>query len=255
MDTDEPSTTPLGGSPQTVPGNKWIRGLLDGQTLVDSRNYLNVWEIPYWPWWFFRREDINAELIECTDTNVDADLPDGAVALDLVCAARTLSGAARTYPGHSALDGWIAVDFEAIDHWFEEDVEVFVHPRSPYTRIDALASSRHVVVSLNGVELANSTKPAVLFETGVAARFYIPMTDVRLDLLIENERRASCPYKGDSTFFDARVGTEIIHDIAWTYVLPRAESMPIAGHICFYDEIVDTDIDGHRQHRPQSHFK
>ncbi len=43
------------------------------------------------------------------------------------------------------------IEFEALDHWFEEDVEVFVHPRSPYTRIDALASSRHVVVSLDGV--------------------------------------------------------------------------------------------------------
>ncbi len=253
MTSEEPSTVPLGGTPQTVPGYKWIRGLLNGQAVVDSRDFLYVWEIPYWPWWFFRREDIAGDLAETTATA--SGLPDGAVALDLSCAGETLTGAARTYPGHPVLADWVAIDFEALDRWFEEDIEVFVHPRSPYTRIDALASSRHVVVSLNGVELANSHKPTVLFETGVPARFYLPMTDVRLDLLTENSHHASCPYKGASVSFDAQVGADVVRDVAWTYVLPRPESTPIAGQICFYNEVVDIDIDGERQSRPRSHFK
>lgn len=253
MGLDEPSTLPLGGSPQTALGDKWIRGYLGGQLIVDARSYLNVWEIPYWPWWFFRPADIHGELIEGAD--VDSDLPDGAVGLDLVCGAETLSGAARRYPEHAVLKDWVAVNFDALEHWFEEDVEVFVHPRSPYTRIDALTSSRHVVVSVDGVELANSKKPTVLFETGAPARFYLPMTDVRLDVLSQNSRHASCPYKGDAAFFDALVDGTIVADIAWTYALPRPESTPVAGQICFYNEIVDLDIDGERQSRPESHFK
>lgn len=254
MAVDEPSTTPLGGSPQTVAGDKWIRGLLNGQVVVDSRNYLNVWEIPYWPWWFFHREDIRGTLVQRSAPKMMDELPEGAVAHDLTCDGVTLPGVARSYPNHPVLKDWVGINFDALDHWFEEDVEVFVHPRSPYTRIDALGSSRHVVVSLEGVELANSQKPTVLFETGAPARFYLPMTDVRLDLLIENSRRSSCPYKGDSAFFDARVNSETIADIAWTYVLPRPESTPIAGLICFFNEIVDIDIDGERQPRPRSHF-
>lgn len=237
-----------------VPGDKWIRGLLNGQVVVDSRDYLNVWEIPYWPWWFFRRADVKGTLTEQSDASTADTLPDGAVAYDLAIDGTVLSGVARGYPNHPVLKDWFTVNFEALDHWLEEDVEVFVHPRSPYTRIDALASSRHVVVSLNGVELANSRKPTVLFETGAPARFYLPMTDVNLDLLTESSNRASCPYKGESDFFDLKVGTEDVSNIAWTYLLPRPESMPIAGLIAFYNEVVDIDIDGERQSRPESHF-
>lgn len=84
-----------------------------------------------------------------------------------------------------------------MDHWLEEDVEVFVHPRSPFTRVDALASSRHVVVSIDNVVLADSHKPTMLFETGAPARFYLPLTDVNLDRLERSTRQSSCPYKGD----------------------------------------------------------
>lgn len=254
MTIDEPRTTPLEGDPQVVPGDKWIRGVLNGQVVVDSRDYLNVWEVPYWPWWFFRVTDIIGELTEVSEPAAGKSLPAGAVAHDLICAGERLEHAARTYPSHPVLGDRVAIDFGSLDHWFEEDIEVFVHPRSPYTRIDALASSRHVVVSLNGVELANSRKPTVLYETGAPARFYLPMTDVKLDLLVQNSRRASCPYKGDADSFDVRVGEDIVRNLAWTYVLPRPESTPIAGLICFFNERVDTDIDGVRQTRPRSHF-
>ncbi len=253
MELDEPSTTPP-GTPQVVPGHKWIRGYLNGHLVVDSRNYQFVWEIPYWPWWFFPRDHINAELAEPADPRPTPGLPEGAVRYDLVCGGGILEGAARGYPGDPALKDLVTIEFDALDHWFEEDVEVFVHPRSPFTRVDALPSSRHVVVSLDGVELANSRKPTVLFETGTPERFYLPMTDVNMQLLAQNERRAACPYKGESTFFSARVGDRMVDDIAWTYVLPRPESIPIAGMICFYNEIVDIDVDGERQPRPRTHF-
>lgn len=230
----EPSTTPPGGDPQIVPGHKWIRGVLDGHTIVDSRSYQYVWELPYWPWWFFPRDHIDGDLIEQADPPAEAALPEGAVAYDLVCAGRTLEGAARGYPDHPELADLVTIDFDALDHWLEEDVEVFVHPRSPFTRVDALASSRHVVISLDGMELANSTRPTVLFETGAPARFYLPMTDINLEALVPNSRRQSCPYKGDSSFFSAQIGPQLVDDIAWTYVLTRPEATPIAGLICFY---------------------
>lgn len=254
MDLDEPSTTPLGGDPQMAPGYKWIRGLLDGQVVVNSREYQFVWEIPYWPWWFFPRDHVDGDLVESVDQDVVPSLPEGAVLYDLVFSDKTLTAAARAYPGHTDLQDLVTIDFGALDHWFEEDVEVFVHPRSPYTRIDALTSSRHIVVSIDGVEVANSHKPTVLFETGVPPRFYLPMTDVDLAVLVRNDRRSSCPYKGDATMFDAHIAGEVVRNAAWTYTLPRPEATPIAGQICFYDEKVDIDIDGERQRRPKTHF-
>ena len=254
MSIDEPSMAPRGGDPQTVAGEKWIRGMVDGKVVVDSRDYLFVWENPYWPWWFFRPADIRGELVAPRAAVEGRELPVGAVAHDLVVGDRTFAGVARSYPNHPTLEGWVALDFESVDHWFEEDVEVFVHPRSPYTRVDALASSRHVVVSLHGIELANSRKPTVLFETGISARFYLPMTDVNLARLSENDRQSSCPYKGDANFFDADLDGETVPHIAWTYRRPLPEAAPVAGMISFYNEIVDIDVDSVRQTRPVSHF-
>ena len=253
MELDEPSTTPAGAA-QIVPGDKWIRGIHGGRTIVDSRRFLFVWELPYWPWWFFPQEDIRGELLAASEPD-KAHLPDGAVAYDLLTEDGLFERVARSYPGHPELDGYFAIEFGALDHWFEEDIEVFVHPRSPYTRVDALASSRHVRVAIDGVEVASTTKPTILYETGAPARYYIPQTDVRLDLLTQTETNASCPYKGDATFFSVELDGRTHRDIAWTYTLPRPEVTPIAGLVCFYNEAVDTTVDGELQARPKSHFR
>ena len=88
-----------------------------------------------------------------------------------------------------------------MDSWFEEDVEVYTHPRDPYTRVDALPSSRHVVVEVDGVKVADSTHPTLLFETGLPVRYYLPKTDVRFDLLTPTDHHTRCPYKGTASYW------------------------------------------------------
>jgi uncharacterized protein (DUF427 family) len=61
-----------------------------------------------------------------------------------------------------------------MDHWYEEDEEVFVHPRDPYHRVDVLKSSRHVKVLVDGEVVAESNRPRILFETGLPPRYYFP---------------------------------------------------------------------------------
>ncbi len=251
----EPSVLPPGGDHARVAGHKWIRGYIGGQKIVDSRQFLFVWETPYWPWWFFPRHDIIGDLVERTDAAPSSSSAPGATRYDLVIEGRTLENAAWGHPNRTDdLADLVAVEFEALDHWFEEDVEVFVHPRGPFTRVDALTSSRHVAVSIDGTLLAESTKPTVLYETGVPARYYLPMTDVRMDLLQPSDRRSSCPYKGDSQYWSVQIADRVVEDIAWSYTLPRHEALQIAGLVCFYDELVDTNIDGIRQPRPNTHF-
>src|SRR5882724_1446094 len=74
-----------------------------------------------------------------------------------------------------------------MDRWFEEDEEVYVHPHNPYKRIDILHSSRHVEVEVNGVKIADTHRPTLLFETSLPTRYYIPKLDVRMDLLIPTD--------------------------------------------------------------------
>jgi uncharacterized protein (DUF427 family) len=141
-----------------------------------------------------------------------------------------------------------------MEAWFEEDEQVFTHPRSPYTRVDILDSSRHVQVEVAGVTVADSTRPRVLFETGLPPRFYLPKLDLRLDLLEPSDKVTHCPYKGQARYWSVRAGAAVHPDLAWSYPTPLPESQRIAGLVTFYDEKVDVFLDGVRQDRPDSPF-
>jgi hypothetical protein len=85
------------------------------------------------------------------------------------------AAAARVY-GADALPRLVdTVRFEwpALDAWVEEDEQVYVHPRNPYTRVDALRSTWLVRIELDGTMLAESASPVMVFETGLPTRYYI----------------------------------------------------------------------------------
>ena len=69
-------------------------------------------------------------------------------------------------------------EWDAVDAWYEEDEQVFVHPRDPYTRVDALRSTRRVRVELDGTVLAESASPVMVFETGLPTRYYLNRGEV-----------------------------------------------------------------------------
>src|ERR671938_476337 len=61
------------------------------------------------------------------------------------------------------------------------DAELSVaHPRDPYHRVDIRRSSRHVRMELDGELLAESSRPHLVFETGLPVRFYLPREDIRV---------------------------------------------------------------------------
>ena len=209
------------------PSMKRVRAVLGGRTVADTSQPLLVWERPYYPTYY----------LPSADVDVDA-LGDGNV--------RT-----RDEP---ELAGHVSVKWSAPDHWFEEDEEVFVHPRDPYKRIDILRSSRHVVVTVEGTVVADSRQPTMLFETSLPRRHYLPLVDVRMDLLEPSATRTYCPYKGEASYWNVRIGDVVVPDLAWTYPYPVRESAPIAGLVCFYDEKVDTAVDGVAAGRPHTPF-
>jgi uncharacterized protein (DUF427 family) len=157
-----------------------------------------------------------------------------------------------TYPDSpiEELRGTVKLEWDAMDAWFEEDEQVFVHPRDPYKRVDILASSRHVRVEVDGVTVADSIRPRILFETSLPARYYLPKTDVRLDLLEPTDTVTGCPYKGWAEYWSV-AGHK---DLAWSYRTPLPESQKVAGLISFYNEKVDIYLDGVLQDRPKSPF-
>jgi uncharacterized protein (DUF427 family) len=152
-----------------------------------------------------------------------------------------------------ALDGHVHLEWGAMDAWFEEDEEVYVHPRNPYTRVDILASSRHVVVRAGGEVMAESRKPTLLFETGLPVRYYLPPTDVR-DRLRPSPATSRCPYKGTASYWSVEAGGQTFADLAWTYRTPLPEAVKVAGLICFYNERAHLVVDGEALVRPRTKF-
>ena len=138
--------------------------------------------------------------------------------------------------------------------WLEEDEPVYTHARDPHTRVDILASSRHVRVEIDGVTVADSRSPRILFETGLPPRYYLPLTDIRTDLLRPSASQSHCPYKGTAGYWSVDTGTSLHEDIVWIYRTPLLESIKVAGLAAFYDEKVDVFVDDVPQRRPQTKF-
>ncbi|CAN5826517.1 DUF427 domain-containing protein [soil metagenome] len=243
---------------RTEPSPKRVRALVGGVVAADTRRPVLVWEKPYYPTYYLPRGDVLGELVDVG--TVDASSDDGLRGQrrlhDLVLGERTLSGAASTYPDSPdpTLRDLVRIDWAAVDQWLEEDEPIFVHPRDPYKRVDILASSRHVRIELDGVTVADSGQPRILFETGLIPRYYLPYTDVRTDLLRDSDTVSHCPYKGSASWWSVQAGDTLHDGVAWTYRAPLPESQKVTGLVCFYDERVDMWLDGVRQPRPSSPF-
>jgi uncharacterized protein (DUF427 family) len=144
------------------------------------------------------------------------------------------------------LRGLVRLDWGSMTEWFEEDEVVYTHPRDPYTRVDILSSSRHVRVEVDGVVIAETNRPRVLFETGLPTRYYLPLTDVRLDLLRPSDSASHCPYKGTASYLSLETGDASVPDIAWLYRTPLPEGQKVAGLVSFYDDKAEVFVDGVR---------
>ena len=229
--------------------------MIDGQTVVDTTDSLFVWEVPYYPAWYVPRAAVSAELI-ATGEQFRSPSRGPGTRYDVVAGTTTRADGAWSHLDSpvAELRDRVRFEWDTMDGWFEEDVEVFVHPRSPEVRVDVLASSRSVRVIVDGIEVAKSSRPSLLFETGLPTRYYLPQTDVRMDLLTRTNLSTACPYKGWAHYWHVTVGPNVHENLAWGYRTPLPESAGVAGLVCFYNEKVDIELDGVLQERPKTKF-
>ncbi len=142
-------------------------------------------------------------------------------------------------------DGHVAIDWDAVDEWWEEDEPVAKLPRDMRHRVEARRSSRHVVVKHDGVLIADSHGPTVVAETGLGNRYYLPRGDVRFELLRRAERTSWCPYKGLANYYDVHIDGTVLKGALWTYEQPIADAAPtLAGLIGIWHEKLDVQLDG-----------
>jgi len=231
--------------------HKRVRVLLGGTVVVDTIRPLLVWESPHFPTYYLPLADVSAKLVPTGEVEHSPSRGE-AVVHDVVAGDVTAVGAARLYPDSplAELRDAVRITWGAMDEWFEEDEPVYTHARDPYTRVDILASSRHIRVELDGVTVAESRSPRLLFETHLPVRYYLPITDVRPDILRPSSSVTHCPYKGAASYWSVEVNGVLHEDLIWCYRAPLPESQKIAGLACFYNERVDIYVDGVLQQRP-----
>jgi uncharacterized protein (DUF427 family) len=235
---------------------KRVRAYLGGELIADTRHPKLVWEIPYYPAYYLPARDVRMELLTPTGRTEHSPTRGLAHYYTVKGGREERVDAAWQYPESPVeeLRDHVRFEWMQMDAWFEEDVEVFIHPRDPHSRVDVLPSSRHVEAEVDGVTVADTHHPTLLFETGLPTRFYIPKVDVRMDLLTPTDKHTGCPYKGIANYWSVTVGDATHDDIAWSYPTPLPESEGIAGLVAFYNEHVDLIVDGERPPRPQTKF-
>jgi uncharacterized protein (DUF427 family) len=243
---------PPGKTLYLEPTPKWLRVVVGGETVADSRNAFMLQESGLQPVYYFPPADVRSELLERSDRHTTCPKKGEASYWTIRAGDAVVEAGAWYYPdplpdAPVALAGLVAFYFDRMDHWYEEDEEIFVHPRDPYHRIDVARSDRHIRISLEGQLLAETTRALALFESNLPTRWYLPLEDVVAELE-PSDTVTRCPYKGTASYYSVDGGKDLI----WYYADPLPEVGRIAGLVCFFNEKVDLELDGEVAERPET---
>jgi uncharacterized protein (DUF427 family) len=223
--------------------------------VADSTQAHLLFETQHLPVYYFPRSDVRMDLMTPTDHHTfcpyKGDASYWTVTVDGKAAENAVWGYRDPFEEVAAIKDFVAFYWNRMDAWYEEDDEVFVHPRDPYKRVDVVNSSRPVRVVVGGVTVADTKSARFLFETRLPTRYYFPQEDVRMDLLVPSDKATACPYKGKAHYWSARIGDKVFEDIVWSYADPIPECPKIKGYLCFFNEHVDAIyVDGVEVPRP-----
>ncbi len=237
------------------PCPKRLRVMFNGEVVADTTRAQYLRETKHLPVYYFPMGDVRRDLLIATNHSSHCPFKGDASYWTVKVGDREAENAVwsynQPYPEVAEIKDYLAFYWDRMDHWYEEDEEVFVHPRDPKVRLDILDSSRPVQVTVSGQVVADSNKARLLFETGLPTRYYLPQDDVHLDFLQPSDLHTSCPYKGTANYWHVKLGNEIFKDMVWCYPDPLAEAARIKGYLCFFNEQVSAiHVDGAETERP-----
>ena len=238
----------------TMPSPKRLRVKVGEIVVADTVDALVMYESDHLPVYYFPMKDIDEALLMQSATKTESPYKGVASHFSMNTGVTLVEDAAWRYlepvKGCPPIADHISFYWNKMNHWYEEDEEIFVHARDPFRRVDCLPSSRRVQVVLDGETVAESRHGTFLFETGHPTRYYLPIADTRLDLLSPSRYISRCPYKGLANYYHLTVKGKRYDNLVWYYADPVHESARIKGLVCFFNEYVDILVDGVKQERP-----
>lgn len=111
--------------------------------------------------------------------------------------------------------------------------------------------TKRVRIVYHGQTIADTTQAQRVLETYGAPVYYLPASDVRIELLTETARTTLCEWKGSASYYSLRVGDRTLENVAWTYHQPNPGYAAVRDHIAFYCAPMDACYVGDEQVRPQ----
>jgi uncharacterized protein (DUF427 family) len=240
------------------PSPRRVRVVLGGETIADSRRTLLLQESGLMPVYYFPPEDVRPDVLEPSARHTHCPKKGEASYHSIRVGDRVEEAVAWYYPDPlvraAPIRDMIAFYWNRMDHWLEEDEEVFVHPRDPYHRVDVIPTSRRIRISLDGEVLAETEQAVALFESNLPTRWYVPSEDVAAELE-PTDTVTRCPYKGTAAYYAVRrQNGDTIKDLIWHYDEPLPAVERIAGRLCFFNERVDVEVDGELESRPETNW-
>ena len=241
-------------APHVEPSPRWVRVKAGDTWVADSRRALVLcWYGPgMLPTYCLPEDDVRTDLLVPSALGSGGFMVDHDVRVGDEMLERAAQRFTQPPPDLVAVDGHWSFTWDGRVRWFEEALEVVVHAKDPFKRVDAVPSERHVRVEVGGEVVADSRRPVAVFETKLPTRWYLPPDDVRWDALEPSDTVTRCPYKGTARYWSVRAGDELRPDLAWSYPDPVPECPRIAGLVAFFNEKVDLFVDGEPEPRPQT---
>lgn len=222
-----------------------VRAVVDGQVLLDTTRGKLLHESNILPVLYVPLEDVESEMLEATDHSTHCPFKGDASYWTVVVGDRRIENAVWGYADPqdevAFLADHVAVYFDRMDAWYDEDEHVEGHLRDPYHRVDARRTSRHVVVRAGDRVLADSRRAMLVSETGLPNRWYLPAEDISAEL-VGSTTRSHCPYKGWASYWSLADGSA--DDLVFGYEEPHDDMVRAAGLRCFWGDAVTITVDG-----------
>ncbi|AND16374.1 DUF427 domain-containing protein [Rathayibacter tritici] len=119
----------------------------------------------------------------------------------------------------------------------EGQESVWDYPRPP--RVEA--TSEHVVVTLGGVVVAETTDALRVLETSHPPVYYLPVSSFASGALEPAPGRSICEFKGAASYLTVRGGGGAIAEAAgWTYLEPMAGFEALVDTVALYPGRMDS---------------
>jgi uncharacterized protein (DUF427 family) len=102
---------------------------------------------------------------------------------------------------------------------------------------------RRVRARLGAATVLDSTRGALLHESNILPRLYVPFEDLDPELLEPTDHATHCPFKGDASYWTVRAGDRVAENAVWAYEEPLPEAAWLRGLASVYPERMDGWLD------------